>query len=159
GEIAFEDLVEKARMELTKDKKVSLNEEDAIQSIRNVFLFCAGAAFEQHGEKLMDNQETLIKLANMAITLYAAESVVLRSLKQKDQADIKMKLTRTFLEESFLSVESSARMLLGSVLPKEERQQAYQLVFNEFSSYDFGNSLERNREIATHSYNKRKYDI
>ncbi len=159
GEIAFEDLVEKARMELTKDKKVSLNEEDAIQSIRNVFLFCAGAAYQQHGEKLMDNQESLMKLANIAINLYAAESAVLRTLKQENQDDIKKKLTRTFLEESLLSVESSARMLLGSVLPKEEKQQAIQIVFNEFSSYDFGNSLDRNRDIAAQGYNKLKYDI
>ncbi|MGB8001053.1 MAG: acyl-CoA dehydrogenase family protein [Anaerobacillus sp.] len=159
GEIALEELVEKARRELTKDKQGGVNEEDAVQSIRNVFLFCVGAAFQKHGERLMDNQETLMKLANIAINLYAAESAVLRALKQENQADLKLKLTRTFLEESLLSVESSARMLLGSVLPKEERQQAYQLVFDEFSSYDFGNSLERNREIATHSYTKRKYDI
>ncbi|MDP4549888.1 acyl-CoA dehydrogenase family protein [Alkalihalobacillus macyae] len=157
GDISLEELVEKARRKLTETVSVSTSEEDAIQSIRNVFLFCVGTAFQQHGERLMDNQESLMKLSNIAIALYAAESAVLRALKH--QGELKMKLARTFLEETLQDVESSARMLLMSILPREQKQQAVQLIFNNLSSFDFGSSLARNREIAQSSYKKLKYDV
>ncbi|MDQ0483294.1 acyl-CoA dehydrogenase family protein [Guptibacillus hwajinpoensis] len=157
GDISLEEFVEKARRKLTETVSVTTNEEDAIQSIRNVFLFCVGTAFQQHGERLMDNQESLMKLSNIAIALYAAESAVLRALKH--QGELKMKLARTFLEETLQDVESSARMLLMSILPREQKQQAIQLIFNNLSSFDFGSSLERNREIAQSSYKKLKYDV
>ncbi|TKD71292.1 acyl-CoA dehydrogenase family protein [Pseudalkalibacillus hwajinpoensis] len=157
GDISLEELVEKARRKLAEKVNDPTNEESAIQSIRNVFFFCVGTAFEKHGEDLMDNQESLMRLSNIAIALYAAESAVLRALK--DQGEMKIKLARTFLEETLQDVESTARMLLMSILPKEKKQQAIQLVFNELSAYDFGSSLERNREIAQSIYKKLKYDV
>ncbi|WP_270182221.1 acyl-CoA dehydrogenase family protein [Alkalihalobacillus sp. CinArs1] len=157
GDIPTEELVEKARRDLEDNRHESLNEESAIQSIRNVFLYCVGSAYEKHGERLMEHQETVMKLSNIAITLYAAESAVLRAVKH--QSEIKLMLAKTYLEEALQTTESTARKLLISILPKEEKQQAVQLVFNELSPYDFGSSIERNRKIAQHSYKKQKYEV
>ncbi|WP_347549966.1 acyl-CoA dehydrogenase family protein [Pseudalkalibacillus hwajinpoensis] len=157
GHIPLEELIEKARKELLEEKHHH-DEEAAIQSIRNVFLFCAGVAYQKHGEQLMDNQETLMKLANMAIMLYAAESAVLRAMKDQKDDGLKKQLARTFLEEALLSIESSARMLL-SILDKADKQKAIQLIFKELSVYEFDPSLQRNREIAKHAFNKLRYDV
>lgn len=157
GDIPIEELVEKARRDLEDNRHESLNEEAAIQSIRNVFLYCVGSAYEKHGERLMEHQETVMKLSTIAITLYAAESAVFRAVKH--QSEIKLMLARTYLEEALQTTESTARMLLMSLLPKEEKQQAVQLVFNELSPYDFGSSIKRNRKIAKHSYKKQKYEV
>jgi alkylation response protein AidB-like acyl-CoA dehydrogenase len=160
GEVPLEELVEKAKRELSSKEKDSLTEEDAIRSIRNVFLLCVGVAFEKHGEELMNHQESVIKLANIAIMLYAAESSVLRAVKHEQQdLHIKKALTRTFLEEALLQVEASARKLIMSLLPTRDKSEIMNLIIRELSSYDFGNSLERNRMIAMHSYGKLKYEV
>ncbi|WP_226657683.1 acyl-CoA dehydrogenase family protein [Guptibacillus hwajinpoensis] len=160
GDVPLEELVEKAKRELSSKENHSLSENDAIRSMRNVFLVCTGLAFEKHGKELMNHQETVMKLANIAIVLYAAESSVLRAIKGgRQEGDVKTLLARTFLEESLLQVEAAARKLIMSVLPAHEKREVMDLIIRELSSYDFGNSLERNRQIAKHSYNKLKYEV
>ena len=160
GEILLEEHIEKAKQALMQPNNRLLNEEAAIQSIRNVFLVCAGVAYKEHGKELMEHQESLMKLANIAIMLYASEAAVLRAFKKDESAgDLKQMLARTFLEEALMQVETSARKLVMSVLSQDEKEQTLGLIIQELSKYDFGSSLERNRLIAKQSYNKLKYEV
>jgi butyryl-CoA dehydrogenase len=53
----------------------------AVANLKKVFLVVAGAAAQRFGEKLKDEQEVLLALADVAIQAFAMESAVLRAEK------------------------------------------------------------------------------
>ncbi len=56
-------------------------EKAALANLKKVFLVVAGAAVQRHGDKLKDEQEVLLALADVAIQAFAAESALLRAEK------------------------------------------------------------------------------
>src|SRR5690625_8053137 len=54
---------------------------DAVATVRKIFLGVTGLAVQEFGEKLDEEQESLMKLAVIGSELYASESIVLRTLK------------------------------------------------------------------------------
>src|SRR5690625_5646462 len=102
----------KASTELYNDQQTveysneSLDRElDAVATIRKIFLGLTGLAVQEFGEKLDEEQEILMKLADIGIELYASESIVLRTLKAIQQngwksEQMKVGLTRSYLQHS-----------------------------------------------------------
>jgi len=56
-------------------------EKAAVANLKRVFLVVSGAAVQRFGEKLKDEQEVLLALADVAIQAFAAESALLRAEK------------------------------------------------------------------------------
>jgi butyryl-CoA dehydrogenase len=56
-------------------------EKATLANLKKVFLLLAGAAVQKHGEKLKDEQETLLALADVVIQIFAMESALLRAEK------------------------------------------------------------------------------
>jgi butyryl-CoA dehydrogenase len=56
-------------------------EKATLANLKKVFLLLAGAAAQRHGEKLKDEQETLLALADVVIQVFAMESALLRAEK------------------------------------------------------------------------------
>ncbi len=56
-------------------------EKATLANLKKVFLLLAGAAAQRYGEKLKDEQETLLALADVVIQVFAMESAVLRAEK------------------------------------------------------------------------------
>ena len=85
GMVPLPELVGQAVAELKQSTELSdeilAREKEAIRAIRNVFLLSIGFAYEAFAARIVDEQETLLKLADIAIALYAAESAVLRTEK------------------------------------------------------------------------------
>ena len=50
-------------------------------NLKKVFLVVAGAAVQKHGEKIKDEQEVLLALADVVIQIFAMESALLRAEK------------------------------------------------------------------------------
>ena len=157
GEIHLEEMVQKAVLELQAPKPNvdgPLGRElEAIASIRRIFLLCAGVAYEVYGAKLQDEQEALMKLADIAINLFAAESVVLRSLKAinkngLEKEGFKEKLSISFIDDVLLEVEMSARKLATASLEGVKLQQALGLIIKNLSRFSNEGTAKRNREIA-----------
>ncbi|MYL32628.1 acyl-CoA dehydrogenase [Pontibacillus yanchengensis] len=124
----------------------------AVKTFRRIFLVCAGAAYETFGEQIKEEQETLMKLADIAISLYAAESVVARSQKAVDnrnsKVDLKVNLATTFVEECMWTVDRCAKQLGSSLLKGNIRSQFLTMVSNQLTSFITENRIERNRWIA-----------
>ncbi|GIX46980.1 MAG: acyl-CoA dehydrogenase [Candidatus Tectimicrobiota bacterium] len=57
-------------------------EQQLVERGKQAVLLCAGAAVQAFGTELAEQQEVLALLADMIIAVYAAESVVLRTLKR-----------------------------------------------------------------------------
>lgn len=164
GEIALQEIIQQAYQEMIKGTPKLVGtlarEREIIQSIRRVFLVLAGQAFLKFGMKLDDEQETLMKLADIAILLYAAESAVLRSVKAVEQnglqkEELKASLTIVFVDDTLLKVEMLARQLLGGIGSSSDESAS--LVQKELGRYVIEGAFARKREIASRLIEVEKY--
>jgi len=159
GEIPLEEMVQTAIQNLavnpSQDNGEFSQEKAAISAMRNVFLACIGAVYEQFGEKLFDEQETLMKLSNIAIELYAAESTLARSIKRDDR--LKRLLARTVLEQSLLSVEVMSRQLVNGVVNGKKRSLFIQMITSHLQSVDVTSTVEEKREIARAQFEAERF--
>lgn len=166
GEIPMQGIIVNAKKEMAKKTMKTegvLSEEiEAVASIRRVFLILAGIAYETLGEKLEDSQETLMKLSELAIQLYATESAVLRFLKaitrnELEKEKMKENLAVSLVSESMLDVEMVARKLASGILSGEKLKEVTKMISAEFGSYCAEDVVLRNRQIAAQLNEKQRY--
>lgn len=157
GLISLPKLVLQAAKELeqsTELKDVSLaREKEAIRTIRNVFLLSMGLTYEAFADRIADEQETVIKLADIAIALYAAESAVLRTEKSiakngEEKSSLKVQLTEALIDDTLLEVEMRARKLISGVTTGEKRKTALVNVTNRLGELAREGTLQTKRAIA-----------
>ncbi|WP_281974912.1 acyl-CoA dehydrogenase family protein [Halobacillus litoralis] len=125
--------------------------EEPVSVFKDLYLVAAGAAYRTYGKSIQNEQETLMKLADIAIHIYRAESAVLRTKKafqKESKYDLKKRLTQTVIEQSALVVHQATTGLLSSLLQGEERVKTLRNVSALLSEYQMGDSLKRNRDIA-----------
>jgi acyl-CoA dehydrogenase-like protein len=103
-----------------------------------------GIAYQKYLMELEKQQEILMSLADMAMQVYAMESVLLRSLKTNAGADI----CAVFLRDAMGRVEIAARTVLagcgeGDVL------RTNMAVLRRFAKYEPVDSIALRRKIAS----------
>ncbi|WP_223702305.1 acyl-CoA dehydrogenase family protein [Sutcliffiella deserti] len=167
GEVDLAARVEEAVFQLSQSsmhgEEVFAYEKAAVDTIRNLFLLNAGLAYEAFGSNLIQEQETLMKLADLAIALFAAESVVYRTEKAitkngEEKASLKINLTHTFLVSAMWETERLSRTLIAELATGEKRGKLIGLAIRECSQYQFfGKTVERNRSIADALYESRQF--
>src|SRR5262252_1257426 len=94
-------------------------EQTAVKSFKKACLVVLGLAMQTYREKIADQQEVLMHLADMIIDTYSADSAVLRALsvsaKKLPKADLQVVATRVFVNDAAMRVEASARQALGAM--------------------------------------------
>ncbi|WP_422122041.1 acyl-CoA dehydrogenase family protein [Planococcus sp. X10-3] len=157
GTLPLGEYIAQAVAEMNNPKVGSIGiisrEIEAVQAIRRVFLLSAGMAFEAFGEKLAEQQETLMKLADIGIQLYAAESAVLRTQKALDKngeqkESLKVELTKALLDDALLRVEMSARKMMQGISEGRALKDSMALVSNELNRLHAEESNATKRRIA-----------
>ncbi len=157
GTLPLGEYIAQAVAEMNNPKVGSIGvisrEIEAVHAIRRVFLLAAGMAFETFGEKLAEQQETLMKLADIGIQLYAAESAVLRTQKAlakngEEKEKLKVELTKALLDEALLKVEMSARKMMQGISSGRALKDSMALVSNELSRLHAEQSNATKRNIA-----------
>lgn len=155
--VNLEEYIGQAVAEMHNPKVESIGiisrEIEAINAIRRVFLLSAGMAFEVFGKKLVEEQETLMKLADIGIQLYAAESAVLRTQKALEKNGeqrevLKVELTKALLDDALLRVEMSARKMMQGISGGRTLKDSMSLVSNELNRLHAEESNETKRKIA-----------
>lgn len=166
GEIELEDLIQKAiyhlKQPISHTEDVLEKETAAVQLVRNTLLACMGAAYRRFGSSLSEEQETIMKLSDMAIGLYAAESSLLRTIKAlkkngPEKEELKIRLTETIVEDALLQNEVLARRVISGVLSGKERKELLLLLIPSFQSFSYENTIDRNRKIADSQQEKGQF--
>ncbi|MBM7691323.1 alkylation response protein AidB-like acyl-CoA dehydrogenase [Peribacillus deserti] len=130
------------------------SERERIDLIRNLFLVCSGLAYDSFGANLADEQETLMRLADLAIGLFAAESAVYRTIKAvekngKENEAVKIGLAEAFLEEVMWDAERLSRTLVSQLTADDHSRQLQKLIIRECTRLQASdNNFLRNRSIA-----------
>ncbi|MBL0388732.1 acyl-CoA dehydrogenase family protein [Tumebacillus sp. ITR2] len=157
GTLPVPDAIERATAELFGDAPIAegllARERGMVNAVRRVFLTLLGLAYEEHQENLEAQQETVMKLSELGIQLYAMESALLRTeqamAKQgEEQSALKRDLTAAFLDDAFLQCEMLARKVLAGLLTAERVGEFRTLIPQQFAGFYPEGHVERKRRIA-----------
>ncbi|WP_153721393.1 acyl-CoA dehydrogenase family protein [Sporosarcina cascadiensis] len=165
GDLPLQELVAGANKALMQPVKLSgtelSRELEAVHLMRNVFLLSAGLAYQKYGNSMVDEQEALMNLANIAIALYAAESAVLRTVKSaeasKEKADLKIKMAEALITDTLLNVEMIARKLLPEVISGDAKSAIVSNLLKRFNELSSEGTVETKRAIAASIYQAENY--
>jgi alkylation response protein AidB-like acyl-CoA dehydrogenase len=158
--LGLQEGIEKAVLELQHGSNVQKGEDftrelEMLSSMRRLFLALVGLVLPKYGAKLEGEQETLLKLADVAIKLYAGESAVLRA--KKTPTTLKQNLATAYLDDAYLEVESVAKRLILSLCDEKKQRQYVKLIEIETSRFSYTNMIARKREIAGAMLQAQKY--
>src|SRR5699024_6974728 len=129
--------------------------EELVENIRAVYLVMAEFTRRKYGNDLESQQEVLMKLSDLAIHLYASESVVLRTEKSTQDKALKKQLRDTVLEEAVNQIFLLVRQLEQELL--EDEQAIRQQIYACLTLHSFSQSIHRNRNIAETMYEEGEY--
>jgi alkylation response protein AidB-like acyl-CoA dehydrogenase len=101
------------------DEAVLGEELRAIDAFKKTALMVFGVAMQTYGEKLTDEQEVLMHLADIAIDVFSAESAALRARAASDsrhpKAALHVDAARAFVNDAALRIDASARQALAAM--------------------------------------------
>ncbi|PLT28239.1 acyl-CoA dehydrogenase [Peribacillus deserti] len=158
GELDLKERVEAALQDLQfPDAAYSgalSKEREKIDLLRNLFLLNAGLAYEAFGAEILHEQETLMRLADLAIALFAGESAVYRAYKAAekngpDTETAKIMLAEAFMDDVMWEAERISRTLVSQLTAGEKAKQLQKLIIHECTRFPAPEgSFLRNRRIA-----------
>jgi alkylation response protein AidB-like acyl-CoA dehydrogenase len=101
------------------DDSVLADERQAVEAFKKSALMVFGVALETYGQKIGDQQEVLMHIADMLMDVYAAESAVLRaeaaSHSKAVRASLHVDAARVFVSDAAMRIETSGRQALAAM--------------------------------------------
>ena len=132
-----------------------------LKNLKTLFLILAGAAVRKFMIKLQDEQEVLIAAADMAIQIFALESVVLRAEKVFPSASEKK---RALLQAAVKIFAFKATEAIGTAARKGafyiEEGDTLNMILSgarRFAKYDASGLLQAKRTLADAAIEAEKY--
>ena len=94
-------------------------ERSAVEAFKKTTLMVLGLAMQTYRDKLGDEQEVLMHLADMLIDVFSADSAVLRAQaalgRRVTQAELHGDAARVFVNDAALRIDASARQALAAM--------------------------------------------
>jgi len=92
----------------------------AVEGFKKVALMVFGLAMQTYGQKLTDEQEVLMHLADIAIEVYSAESATLRAQAavhgKAARAALQADAARVYVNDAAMRIDTSARQALAAMV-------------------------------------------
>src|SRR5262245_772820 len=102
------------------DGSLLADEQLAIKSFKKASLLVLGLAMQTYREKIADQQEVLMHIADMIIDTFSADSAVLRALSvsatKHPHANLQVAAARVFVNDAAMRIEASARQALAATI-------------------------------------------
>ena len=127
-------------------------EKDLVYKLKKVFLMVGGKAAMSLQDRIEDEQEIMMNLADVMIEIYAAESVLLRteklvSLRGEAACAAQIAMSKIYLYEAIDKVEAAAKEAIVS-FAKGDEQKVMLMGLKRFTKPDFINTKELRRQVA-----------
>ena len=127
-------------------------EKDLVHKLKKVFLMVGGKAAMALQDRIEDEQEIMMNLADVMIEIYAAESALLRtekliSLRGEAACASQLAMARIYLYEAIDKVETAAKEAIVS-FAKGDEQKVLLMGLKRFTKPDFINTKELRRQVA-----------
>jgi len=102
------------------DDGVLADERRAVEAFKKTALMVFGLAMQTYGQKLTDEQEVLMHLADITIDVFSAESATLRAMAaasgQAARAELHLDAARVFVNDAAMRIDASARQALAAMV-------------------------------------------
>jgi len=127
-------------------------EKDLVYKLKKVFLMVGGKAAMALQDRIEDEQEIMMNLADVMIEIYAAESVLLRTeklvhLRGEAACEAQIAMAKIYLYEAIDKVEAAAKEAIVS-FAKGDEQKVLLMGLKRFTKPDFINTKDLRRQIA-----------
>ena len=146
----------------TIDKSVLFaGEKEVIKNLKKVFLMVGGKAAMALQDKIEDEQEVMMNLADILIEVYACESAMLRteklvSQKGEEACTDQIAMTQIYMAGAVDRVIAAAKEAIGS-FTKGDEQKVMLMGLKRFTKMDLVNVKELRRQVANTMIAKGKY--
>lgn len=136
-------------------------EKKVIGNFKKAILMTAGAAVQKLMTNLHDEQEILMNIADMCITVFHAESALLRTIKMNDRAgeaasSLQTDMMRCYLNDASDKVSKAGREAINAFATGDE-QRMMLLGLKRFTKSVPFNSKDARRRIANKLIAENKY--
>ncbi|MFD2922699.1 acyl-CoA dehydrogenase family protein [Halobacillus naozhouensis] len=134
-----------------------------LKNAKKIALLAAGLAAQKYGEKLENEQEILVNIADITGEIYNMESAILRTdkaiQKQGEEKNIqKLLYTQVYVQEAFNRIEAHAKETL---LAAESGDSLRMMLgaLRKLTRHTPSNVIARKREIAQTLIKEQKYTV
>lgn len=146
----------------TIDKSVLFNgEKVVIKNLKKVFLMVGGKAAMALQDRIEDEQEVMMNLADILIEIYAAESAMLRteklvSMRGEEACADYIAMTQVYMATAVDRINAAAKEAIAS-FTKGDEQKVMLMGLKRFTKMDLVNTKELRRQIADTLIKEGKY--
>lgn len=146
----------------TPDRSIPfVAEKEVLKKLKKIFLMVAGKAAMTFQDKIEEEQEVMMNLADIMIEIYAAESVILRAEKLiqingESTSTFQMNMARVYLSEAADKINITAKEAIAAFATGEE-QTMMLMGLKRFTKTDLVNTKRLRREIAGYLLEKGRY--
>ncbi len=146
----------------TIDKSVLFNgEKEVIKNLKKVFLMVGGKAAMALQDRIEDEQEVMMNLADILIETYAAESALLRtekliSMRGEEACADYIAMTQVYLATAVDRINAAAKEAIAS-FTKGDEQKVMLMGLKRFTKMDLVDTRTLRRQIADTLIKEGKY--
>lgn len=143
------------------DGSVFYWEHKAIAQAKKAILLSAGAAAQKFMMELEKQQEILMNIADMAIDVFTAESMLLRTekllkLKGEDAAKLQIEMTKAFLSDALERVHLAGKHAITAFAEGDELRMML-LGIKRFTKYEPLNTVAIRKKVAAQLIQENQY--
>jgi hypothetical protein len=137
------------------------SEKEVLKKLKKVFLMVGGKAAMALQDKIEDEQEIMMNLADVMIEIYAAESAILRTEKlvsiQGEETTVnQIAMSQVYLAEAIDRINAAAKEAIAS-FTKGDEQKVMLMGLKRFTKADLVNTKELRRQVADFMIEQGKY--
>ncbi len=158
-----EELLSVPSFDTKNEQSIFSEQHESIKNLKKAVLMVLGKAALHFKNKITDEQEILMNIADMIIDLYAAESSLLRSEKiinkySKNESSIYFDIAQSLMYDTCVSISKSGKEALLNFASKDELNLML-IGLRRFTKIKPINVKETRRRIADQIIDKNGYDI
>lgn len=136
-------------------------EKKAIANAKKAILMTAGAAFQKLMQKLKEEQEIVMDIADMIALVFTAESTLLRAekiqtLKGEAEAELYVAMARVYLSDAMEKINVHGKHALAAFTDGDE-QRIMLMGLKRFTKYEVVNTKALRRQIAAKLIEENQY--
>jgi alkylation response protein AidB-like acyl-CoA dehydrogenase len=144
-----------------EEEGLFVTEKNVLRNLKKAALMVAGAAVQKFMMNLSNEQEILMNVADMAIEIYVAESVLLRvekliGIKGEDAVTLQKQMATVYLHEAVEKVNNAGRAAITSFAEGDELRGML-MGLKRFTKIEPMNLKDARRQIADAIIAENKY--
>lgn len=136
-------------------------EKEVLKKLKKVFLMVGGKAAMALQDRIEDEQEIMMNLADVMIEIYAAESAILRTeklvgIQGEEACKNQIAISQVYLSEAVDKINGAAKEAIGS-FTKGDEQKVMLMGLKRYTKMDLIDTKSLRRQIADYMIEAGKY--